>query len=830
MVDRLNEAKTKARIIAIMSAVKNRLKHHNIKLGSGREEIMTEINTPKTPTLVDRIRDRGCKLAGNRFADIYMSRPKRLVVPSIDEFIITFETILEIDARLLTAHEFLELCDLMRFPMSLIHQFARYFPSEDWRTALQLYQLIPANVTEEHAIIGRDELVEQVVTYVWQNRSEGRAWRGHVIISGASGVGKSTVAHAVVRRLLMMHKSRIPLVTIGNTMTSMEQVLYAIGVSLNLKQRNNEPWYLRLKDVEFFHQGMVVLDNVLGNDILPAETILKNLVIMFPATQYIITTQVPGLAKMIPNSYEFSIAGLATSDAQALFWRVYQQADGRGLEYDDVAQTIQQTNGIPMLLIAAANSAASGHIGILNDVYGSVVIGLGAIPELMLQVMSLVSYPISVHFWEINRDLLHIPADKHPQTYLHMLERRQLITRQRSDGYVIHDELRHAVLGALDTAKRQTLLEHIGRQLAARVDLEHSDNDEQFALLTPSDMVAVLQLVQKMEQHQLDDVVVLLCVNWRMQWIRSGMGAELCAVSEACLYRIGDNHPMICELLFTIGSYYGHRGIVESTVRFLTQAMLKAEQRNQRMVLAFAAVECALHGVQQIGVSESERLLWRALTLLVPLNLTSWVARCHDILSHLYMLNGDMVKSLHESDEALRMLGNTDISYGLADAYSNRGLIFMVMGDYMMARQVLSRAEWMFQKLNAPNSLAAVHLRIAAIASLSNVVADARYYLTRAFRQLERTGGINDLLYAIDICSGIMLAEGDGVGTLQLSQAGSMMRENHKLPRGATFDNIVKRHLIHAEMLADGQSVPPLPTNIDELLHVVRRVLKLTSN
>ena len=830
MADRHNEVKSKTRIITIMTAVKNRLKQHNIKLGSGRDEVLVEMNAAKTHTLVDMIRERGCKLAGNRFADIFMSRPKRLVIPATDEFIITFETILEIDARLLTAHEFLELCDMLRFPVSLIHVFAKYFATDDWRAALQLYHLIPVQSSEEHAILGRDELIEQIITYVWQNRSEGRAWRGHVILSGASGVGKSTVANAVVRRLLVMHKGRIPLVNIGNTLTSMEQVLYAVGVALNLKQRNNEPWYLRLKDVEFFHQGIMILDNVNGNDILPAETILKNLVIMFPQTQYIVTTQVSGLSKMLQNVHEFSIAGLSMSDSQALFWRIYQQAEGRGLEYDDVAQTIQQTNGFPMLLIAAANSAASGHIGFPNDVYANVVSGLGTIPELMLQVMSLVSYPISVHFWDTNRSLLQIPADKHPQSYLHMLERRQLITRQRSDGYIIHDELRHAVLGALDAAKQRILLEQIGQQLASRVELHDSDNDEVFVLLTAFDMLAVLQLVQKMEQHQLDDVVVLLCVNWRMQWIRSGMAAELCAVSEACLYRIGDNHPMTCELLFTIGSFYGHRGIVESTVRFLTQAMLKAEQRNLRMILAFAAVECALLGVSQIGVGESERLLWRALSLLVPLNLTGWVARCHDILSHLYMLNGDMVKSLHASDEALRMLGNTDISHGLADAYSNRGLIFMVMGDYVMARQVLSRAEWMLQKLNAPNNHAAVHLRIAAVASLSNAVADARYYLTRAFRQLERTGGMNDLLYAIDICSGIMLAEGDGVGTLQLSQACSIMRENHNLPRGAAFDNIVKRHLQHAELSTNGQQIPPLPTNIDELLHVVRRVLKLSNH
>ena len=86
---------------------------------------------------------------------------------------------------------------------------------------------------------------------------------------------------------------------------------------------------------------------------------------------------------------------------------------------------------------------------------------------------------------------------------------------------------------------------------------------------------------------------------------------------------------------------------------------------------------------------------------------------------------------------------------------------------------------------------------------------------------------MNDLLYAIDICSGIMLAEGDSAGTLQLSQACGMIREVHKLPRGVAFEQIVKRQLVHAEILLEGRTILPLPTNIDELLHVVRRVLKL---
>jgi hypothetical protein len=151
----------------------------------------------------------------------------------------------------------------------------------------------------------------------------------------------------------------------------------------------------------------------------------------------------------------------------------------------------------------------------------------------------------------------------------------------------------------------------------------------------------------------------------------------------------------------------------------------------------------------------------------------------------------------------------------------------MMMGDYSMARQALNRAEWMYQRLHAPSNLAAVHLRIAAIAVLSNSVSDARFYLTQAFLQHERTGGMNDLLFTIDVCAGIMLAEGDAIGTLQLVQACNMIRESLNLPRGVAFDEIIKRQLAYAEILAHGERVPPLPANIDELLHVQRRVLKL---
>jgi tetratricopeptide (TPR) repeat protein len=262
-------------------------------------------------------------------------------------------------------------------------------------------------------------------------------------------------------------------------------------------------------------------------------------------------------------------------------------------------------------------------------------------------------------------------------------------------------------------------------------------------------------------------------------------------------------------------------------MRFLQQAMHHADLGMQRLIWAQAALECALHALQLIGWQESERLLQRAMAVMNALHYEYWVARCHDTLAYVYMTTGNIRESLAQSNAALAHYESQSQSLGLADAYSNRGLIFMALGDYVLARQALSKAEWLFQQYNAPNNIAAVYLSIAAVAALENLVSDASFYLTQAFRQIERVGGFNDLLYVIDIGAGVALAEGDGTTALQLSNACSVVRANMGLSRGTAFDDIVQRQLIHAQARQTESSSPPLATNINELLAVVRRILQV---
>ena len=130
-----NEQQIKKHIIEIMTLVKKRLHIHGIKIGTGKEELPIEFASVKSLTLVERIQKRGCAVSSNRFADIFTSRPNRMVATTIEELVFTYETILELDLQILSANELLELCHLTRLPIAHISRFAKYFADDEWRTA-----------------------------------------------------------------------------------------------------------------------------------------------------------------------------------------------------------------------------------------------------------------------------------------------------------------------------------------------------------------------------------------------------------------------------------------------------------------------------------------------------------------------------------------------------------------------------------------------------------------------------------------------------------------------------------------------------------------------
>ena len=818
------ERSRKQRIIAIMSIVKSRLRRQRVTLGAGTDDARFDTN-PATQSLVDMIRLRGCAMPGNRFSDIFLSRPTRIVNASVEELVTTYEVILDLGHQFLLANELIELCELTRVPFGAVQLFARYYPVEEWRTALQRYNLIIQSHDDDD-IMERDDIISTIAhTMVRAYTDRGATGVRHVIISGPSGIGKTAVAVAVARRIEPTYAKRIPIVVLSAEIRSLEHLYRAIGVTIGMKLIGTEPWALRMRNATALRNAIVILDNLVGVSGLSPEAMLLDLTHALPTTMFIVTTQMVGLAQVIAWASEVSLEPLTEVQCRRLFWRIYRNAHGQDINPDEVTRLLVDSFGYPMHVIASANAAADGAEFDTTARYQQVISGIAAEALTIVQVLSLVYQPVTIEcLGMMVAGVVHQNPEDLRQI-LQQLERRQIVTLRRNEGFVMHDALRSAVRQLTPADAISTLVARIAAAIHTPAMLREDNTTHYANLIHPHEVLAVLELVAVMQQYGLTEAVARLAVHWRMIWIRYGVCAEWCTITDEVARVIGEGHALYAPLMYALGSFYGHRGMVERTVLSLQTALRVAEQRGQSDIWAMAALECALHGLQMIGIAESERLMLRALAQFERLEEQYWVARCYDTLSYVYGIAGQLQQALKTNDEALTLYGSTQVTHGRGDAHANRGLIYTTMGDYELARQELIKAEQIFQKLNAPSNTAAVHLRIAAISALWNRAADARFYLVKAFRVLERSGGLNDMLFVIDICAGLALAEGDGRTAVQLSTACTNLRLHQSMPRGDALEAIVVRQLEYAHMLIRDKQIAPLSANLIDLVLTVRTYL-----
>ena len=818
------ERTIKARIIAIMSVVKTRLRRQRITLGAGADEGRYEAHA-QSQSLIDTIRMRGCEMPGNRFSDIFLSRPQRIVNASVHELVTTFEVILEHGNTMLLANELIELCELTRVPFSAVQPFARFYPAEQWRTAMLQYHVAPQIDGDQEVVERSDVLahIERLLMEPYDKRSP--AGPRYIIISGPSGIGKTAVAIAAARRIEPMHARRIPIVVLGPDVTSLEQVYRAIGVTVGMKLIGAEPWALRMRNASALRNAIVILDNVIGAPGLSPESVLTDVSNALPTTRFLVTTHIVGLAQAVARAQEITLEPLDELQRTRLFWRIYRNAHGHDIDPSTVRRLLAESYGYPMHIVAAANAVAQGGTWASDKIYDQVIAAIPREAVPIVQVLALVHQPLSLAFLQQVRSIFGVGLADDIQHIVQQLERRQILTVRRAEGYVMHDALRRAVRLVMTAADMHALLAKTAEAIHTETILREDSPAMYFNNLQIHEVLAVLELVTHLQQYEMHDAIGRIAVHWRMIWIRYGLCAEWCTITDDVARALGEGNGSYAQLMYALGSFYGHRGMVERTVASLQTAMRIAAQRNQTDVWAMTALECALHGLAAIGFPESERLLLRALAQFERIGDRYWVARCYDTLSYVYIAAGQLQSSVKANDEALILYGTTQVTHGRGDAHANRGLIFMSLGDYEIARQELIKAEQIFQKLNAPANTAAVHLRIAAICALWNRATDARFYLVKAFRVLERSGGLNDLLFVIDICAGLALAEGDGRLAVQLSAACTQLRLHHKIPRGEALEAIVVRQLAYAQVLNNNLQVAPLAANLMDLMMTVRTYL-----
>lgn len=811
---------SKVRVIGLMNQVKVRLSALDIALGVGKDE-----GTPQGETLIDRINQRNphIKLSGGRFDDMFLSRPERMVNARSEELVAVFEAVLKVNPVVLPASELLELCALMRVPINEIQRFVAYYTSDEWREAVRPYQFL-GQFGQDQVLVGRESVMQQLHALLMRYIADtAEPDARHVVLSGPSGVGKSATVLHLVAQISPAIRSQVRIVYLDEHVAHMEDVYRAIGLAYEIRPRGSETWQMLLANNVQIRRAVIVIDNILDSARLSAEAIMSDLQRTLFDAHFVVTTQVSGLGSHFADVHEINLPPLDEDAQRILFWRVREQVNSDYLASEQVDSLLAKTHGYPMQVIAAANGMQL-RMQQPGEPTQTFIAGVPADAVRIMQLMMMMTHPVRATMLMMFAPLLGIADEVTLRNGLWLLERRQLLLR-RPQGYVLHDSIRQTLQAWIPADAYQTLLAEVGRHIAFYADaeeIEESDTVNQLQSYEIHALYDVLMVLYGAKEHAL---VTTCIITWRFIWIRHGMTAELLTLSNDCLPHIAPTDPNYAALLFAMGSFYGHRGIVDGTVRSLQLAMANAERQSLSLIWAKAALEMAVHGLQAIGWRESERLLTHARTTFERIGRRQFVARCYDTLAYIYLIGGEIKQALQTNDLALYHYAESRPSFGLADAYANRGLIYMAMGDYEMARHELIKSESIFQNLNAPASLAAVHLRIAAVHALAHHAGDARFYLLQAFRVIERIGGLNDVLYVIDIFAGVVLSEGNGVLARQVSDACSQARQHHGLPRGAALDAIVKRQLEYAEVWDGDSMVPPLSAHIADLLDVVRRHL-----
>jgi tetratricopeptide (TPR) repeat protein len=261
------------------------------------------------------------------------------------------------------------------------------------------------------------------------------------------------------------------------------------------------------------------------------------------------------------------------------------------------------------------------------------------------------------------------------------------------------------------------------------------------------------------------------------------------------------DHPQRTELIFVLGSLYGNRGVINLSLTYLRQAFLLADTHASQFIWARTAIEYGLNGLHDTDAMAQGLFdelcdhLQRAVDYFALSDAKTWQARAFDMLAFMHFTVGNLRQALDYNDNAMTLFRDAGVTIGLLDAAYNRGLILMAVGDFASARTYLNYARQEFLRSSMSINMANCHLRLAAISVLAGDVSDTRTNLVDAFRVLHRAGGMQDMLYIMDIYSAMLMRIGNAHETVVLSALCQQFREERRLYRGAMLDQMVEQQL-----------------------------------
>lgn len=751
------------------------------------------------PDVIAALHTRGVSLTRARFDDMFLTRPERDSTAPMAVFVATVDILFGHHPGVWSADEFMQLAVAVRVPIDQLQQFSVYFSRQAWQSALQQYGFYPPAPSVNAPLIGRDHLLERLRDVVLQ--------RQHIVLVGTAGIGKTAIALELMRQYEITQGQRTYYFDLS-TVTSLGNLYQQLALTFQIKPLTNEPIVLRLKMVLEMQSSYVLIDNADEQNPMAPAMVIRQMMQQFPSLRFVITSRMYQLAELIGVAQSVVIPPLQTDHERAaacqLFMRVFQQAGGRSIDSEYVLRSCRIVEGNPLQIAMIAN-AVTQHANPISS-HNSVALALNNLSATEMRIVMLLSISrlhIPLRFLQFVSQQLFAVSEYALPSMMDALEQRQVIYQVRSDAdlFAVHAVIRQVIQQRMTHDRQYQLLRDLGKATLF-IDAKWEDVFQQNnSFVTTTDVVVALHMVELLLASNLVSEAVSILVNWHTLWIRHGLTTDAVSLCERCEVLLPSDHPQRTELVFLLGSLYGNRGVIHLSLTYLRQAFALAEAHQAQFVWARTAIEYGLNGLHDADAMEQGIFtelcddLQRAIDYFALGNARTWQARALDMLAFMHFTVGNLRQALEYNDNAMTMFRDAGVTIGLLDAAYNRGLVLMAVGDFAGARTYLNYARQEFQRISMPINMANCHLRLAAISVLADDVHDTRTNLVETFRVLHRAGGMQDMLYIMDIYSALLMRTGSAHETLVLSALCQQFREERRLYRGAMLDQMVEQQL-----------------------------------
>ncbi len=763
--------------------------------------VLKRLRTHKinVPDILLALHHEGFDIERSQFETWFTTRPEVDRIAPIPVFVAVVNLAFRYDTRILSAAELLQLLNAARMPLDVLQSFSHYFPAYEWLGAMKLYGVSIS--TSNDYLVGRDAIVHAIYEGIVHHKS--------VILTGPAGIGKTAIALHLMQRFHIDSAQPTYFVD-GRAINAVMQLHDGMAEAFRLKQMGMEPIIFRVQSFVADTAPRIIIDDFGEHADFSRGELVGHLQAHFPNLTYIITSSHIQAPQLIVGARVVTVPALDYSSefsAAAHLVRRHVKSSGLPVLHTSLIDAIcQQAQGNPRQIILMTDIIARDHTALVHeDVLIQTLAQSDLIAQRLLMTLVLLKFKVSTRFlYAVNPVVFAIPEATLGE-YLDQLRLRGLVTviNDDNESYMVPEFVRDYLTVNHTVALMRDVLWCLYHAFTCDEYDEVHPSSVHRHLAYHLDLVHVIDLGHALLHAGMPTQVVTLLCLWHEHFIRHGFVSSVIMLGEHCFSSVLPTNHLYPELCLTMTVLYHERGLAHLASRQLeyVQSQLSDTDGYLRARMALVQSLVVFHSIKTADDAQFSLLLndlTHAAHYFADAQLWSWLAHTYDYTAYLYFCAGQLRPAHEYINKALEILRKSPRINWMTEAQRLYGMILVSVGDYDLARQQLTDVLHEYTANAQLSEIAHSHIRLAVLNVLTMQIREAARELCVSVEILARIGGLNDIMYSIDIYCGILFGQGAFADAQIVLALNDRWRHERQLFRGEVFDAMLQQFKTYA--------------------------------